>query len=123
MPNTKTRRNSKPVRDLAKAVKLVFPEVFNPDAPAPLAVGIGKEILREFPKAGKRNIRRFLFNWCRRYKYLAAVLVRGAMRRHLDGRPAGAVDAVARHRARMQCKKTFKQRLVVLPRPSNKKDA
>src|SRR5262249_19945337 len=89
-----------------------FPQAFK-YPPVPLAIGTGPKLCEllgaEFKPA---EIRRFLHAWTTGPRYLKA-LVRGEMRRHLDGSAAGLPEP--KHRAAAE------QRLEVLghsgPRP------
>ena len=68
----------------------------------PLAVGIGRELCHLMsPEFKPAEIRVFLHAWTSGPRYLKAV-VRGEMRRNLDGSPAGVPEAEHRAAARQQ---------------------
>ena len=118
--NAHRKRPSKPIKQLLAGLAMIYPQVFNLDAPLPLARNIAKEIRHEFPGASKRNIRRLLFNWTRRRAYLTACLAPGAYRYQLNGKPSAKVDAVARHRARKLLKISFRERIGSVPKTPTK---
>ena len=82
-----------------------FPEPFK-YPPVPLAIGIGPKLCELMsPEFKPAEIRAFLHAWTSGPRYLKAV-VRGEMRRNLDGSPAGLPEP--EHRA------AAKERLVAI---------
>ena len=69
-------------------------ELFAPDDPRPLAIGIGDAIAAAagLDGDGRRRLGRLLGAWTRRGRYLKALRTEGAMRHGLDGLPVGPVS-------------------------------
>jgi sRNA-binding protein len=61
-----------------------WPDLFNPQAPVPLAIGIHEALHEAMPDTAVEHIRRSLIYWCRRPRYLE-VLIAGADRHGLEG--------------------------------------
>jgi sRNA-binding protein len=78
--------------DLLADLQALAPEVWDPDKPAPLAVGIHTQInpVAESRGLSRRAVRRFLGRWTSRESYLAA-LQPGAQRVNIDGTPSEPV--------------------------------
>ena len=81
-----------------------WPDLFDPDRPRPLAVGIHHALLEALaaeqpPPCSRTALRRALYAWCRRPAYLVAVAAGGA-RHGLDGRPAETITPDQRQQAR-----------------------
>lgn len=113
------KRPTAPVKKLGVVLATLYPTVFDKAAPLPLAVDAHLEIRRDFPKASRKVIRRFMRVWCLRGAYLRAVLAPGAVRHHIDGRPARRVDAVGRANARklLKIKSPRWKNLPTIPQP------
>lgn len=75
------------------------PALFTVERPAPLVLGIHRELKAEYPDAGMRVIRTFLKYWCTRRRYYEAVSTI-SHRVHLDGSLAGHVTGEERGFAR-----------------------
>ena len=75
-----------------------YPDLFNLDAPKPLAVGLGKVIAAASPEGISRvTMRRVLERWTQTQGYLRAI-AEGGFRYNLDATPAGAItDKHRRH--------------------------
>ena len=70
-----------------------YPDVFNPDSPKPLKLGIRKKLFKTRPEwVTKKALDRTLCNWTKRRAYLQA-LAAGGHRYNLDGTPAGEISA------------------------------
>jgi sRNA-binding protein len=81
---------------LSERLFKAFPGIFK-YPPVPLAIGIGIELCELMsPEFKPAEIRAFLHAWTSGPRYLKAV-VRGEMRRNLDGSPAGLPEP--EHRA------------------------
>ncbi|HEX7037093.1 MAG TPA: ProQ/FINO family protein [Pseudomonadales bacterium] len=78
------------------------PDLWNPDKPVPLAIGIHKQLypVAERLHVSRRFLRRFLARWTAMPSYQRAMSEPGAMRLNLDGSPAGEVSEVHGERAR-----------------------
>lgn len=76
-------------------------EVWNPEQPQPLAVGIHQQIIELVePKGVSRTaVRRFLKNWTSTVAYQEAMSRPQAARRNIDGSAAGEVSEKHRRRA------------------------
>jgi len=92
----KAARRHGPLNTISRRVFRAFPRVFK-YPPVPLAIAIGPKLCRllrcEFKPA---EVRAFLHAWTSGPRYLKAV-VRGEMRRNLDGSTAGLPEP--KHRA------------------------
>jgi sRNA-binding protein len=80
-----------------------WPALFNPQKPAPLAIGINDALLAALPDITAGQLRRVLGGWCSRPRYLAA-LTAGADRHGLEGVQGAvteeqAADAAERFKA------------------------
>ena len=72
----------------------VAPDLWDPDNPTPLAVGIHKQLypIAERMEVSRRSLRRFLSRWTSSRPYQRALSEPGACRFNLDGSPAGEVS-------------------------------
>jgi sRNA-binding protein len=98
----------------------LWPALFNPYKPVPLAIGIYDSLLEALPDAAPDHIRRVLAPWCRRPRYLAT-LTAGAERHGLEGvqgavteqQAAAAAEmlkaALARFKAKAEAKRQAEQ--------------
>ena len=78
-----------------------YPDLFNPDAPRPLAVGICKAIVAASPEGISRiTMQRVLERWTKAQGYLRAI-ADGDFRYNLDNMPAGAITDKHRRHARL----------------------
>jgi ProQ/FINO family len=94
-------RRHGPLNTISRRLFAAFPRAFK-YPPVPLAVGIGRELCHLMsPEFKPAEIRVFLHAWTSGPRYLKAV-VRGEMRRNLDGSPAGVPEAEHRTAARQQ---------------------
>jgi hypothetical protein len=97
----KAARRHGPLSTISGRLFAAFPRAFK-YPPVPLAVGIGRELCQLLrPEFKPAEIRVFLHAWTSGPRYLKAV-VRGEMRRNLDGSPAGVPEAEHRTAARQQ---------------------
>lgn len=88
--------------DLLADLQELAPDVWNPEKPVPLAVGIHTQInpVAERRRLSRRSVRRFLGRWTSSAAYLNALLEPDARRVNVDGTPAEPV--LERHRERAQ---------------------
>jgi hypothetical protein len=97
----KAARRHGPLSTISGRLFAAFPRAFK-YPPVPLAVGIGRELCQLMrPEFKPAEIRVFLHAWTSGPRYLKAV-VRGEMRRNLDGSPAGMPEVEHRAAARQQ---------------------
>lgn len=80
--------------DLLAALQVLAPELWNPEAPVPLAVGIHKQLypLAERLRMSRRALRGFLGRWTSASAYQRAMAAPGAQRFNLDGTVAEPVS-------------------------------
>ena len=100
----KTQINELRHKNDAKAMTWLagqYPDLFNQDAPRPLAVGVGKVIVAASPEGISRiAMRRVLECWTQAQGYLHAI-AGGGFRYNLDATPAGAITDKHRRHARL----------------------
>lgn len=90
--------------ELLVELQALAPELWNPDAPVPLAIGIHRQLypLAERLQMSRRGLRKFLSRWTASEGYRQALAETGARRYDLDGSPAGEVSEEHRDEARQQ---------------------
>ncbi len=88
--------------DLLAALQAAAPDLWNPRAPVPLAIGIHKQLysIAEEVRMSRRSLRRFLSEWTSSSVYRRAMLEPEAKRYNLDGSEAEAVSEEHRVEAR-----------------------
>lgn len=90
--------------DLLAALQAVAPELWNPEAPVPLAVGIHKQLhhIAEQVDMSRKSVRKFLSRWTSSTRYQQALIEPGAVRFNLDGSSAGEVSEEHRELSRQR---------------------
>lgn len=90
--------------EMLAALQSVAPDLWNPDAPKPLAVGIHKQLypIAELVRMSRRALRSFLARWTSREAYKRALAEPGSSRVNLDGSDAGEVSEQHREEARQR---------------------
>jgi len=79
--------------ELLTELQAVAPDLWNPENPVPLAIGIHKQLypIAERMQVSRRSLRGFLARWTASRSYQRALGEPGARRFNLDGSPAGEV--------------------------------
>lgn len=90
--------------ELLAELQALAPELWDPDDPVPLAIGIHRQLypLAERLQMSRRALRKFLSRWTSSEAYQRALAEPGACRYNLDGSPAGEVSEQHRNEARQQ---------------------
>lgn len=106
MATSELRQN---MEALAAGLNQLYPGRFDPDEPTPLAVGIREKLASAVAVGERRYVKPMLAWWCKRRKYLQAVLADGAVRHELDGSISGPVTAEQREHAEQVLAKRSKK--------------
>ena len=79
--------------EMLAELSAVAPDLWNPETPVPLAIGIHKQLypIAERMDVSRRSLRKFLSRWTSSRAYQRALSEPGAQRVNLDGSPAGEV--------------------------------
>lgn len=93
-----------PSTALLKELRAQAPEVWDPERPLPLAVGMHLQLfpLAERHEMSRSAVRRFLTAWTSNEAYLMALAEDESKRYDADGKPAGEVRERDRSRARLR---------------------
>jgi len=89
---------------LLQELRAIAPELWDPAAPAPLAVGVHKQMYPLIERIGisRRFLRDFLRSWTRSDAYRQALIESGAWRYNVDGSAAAPVSPSEAEQAREQ---------------------
>lgn len=89
---------------LLRELRAIAPELWDPAAPAPLAVGVHKQMYPLIERIGisRRFLRDFLRSWTRSDAYRLALVEPGAWRYNVDGSAAAPVSPSEAEQAREQ---------------------
>ena len=86
------------------AVQAAFPDVFHPDSPKPLTVGVHKQLKEAMPDASMSLVRDYLRRWTRRPNYFRAV-ANNEYRYNIDGSQSEVLDPDHRQQAAQKLEK------------------